>query len=187
MDYEARWPSLGQSISSTQQSILPDVYQRTEYEETATAEMPSQYGMTNKIPFNPEVPDFLFPDMPHIHENEPIIKHFKFSSEASNIFRNRNSQQSDASNPEHPAATRSYEADRSVLPSFQQTFGQRNALMNRMFQHPTPSSQIECSGIFRTNEVSSHFPSTYNNFGRSEHILTDEISQYSGMPLETPI
>ncbi|GIY34785.1 hypothetical protein CDAR_46761 [Caerostris darwini] len=149
--------------------------------------MPSQYGMSSQIPFNPEVPDFLFPDMPHIQENEPIPIHFKLSSEASNIFRNQNSQQSDASNPEHPADTPRFEADRSVLPSFQQTFGQRNAMMNRMFQHPTASSQIECSGIFRTNEVSSHFPSSYNNFVRSEHILTDEISQYSGMPLETPI
>ncbi|GIZ04311.1 hypothetical protein CEXT_319991 [Caerostris extrusa] len=56
-----------------------------------------------------------------------------------------------------------------------------------MFKHPTAPSQMQCSGLFRTNEVSSHFPSTYNNFDLSGHMLTNDISQYSRMSLETQI
>ncbi|GIY64567.1 hypothetical protein CDAR_369631 [Caerostris darwini] len=130
--YEARWPSLGQSISSTHQSILPDIHQEADYEDTAVAEMPSQYGMSNQIPLYPEVPDFLFPDMPHIEENKPTPIHLQLSSEG-------------------------------AFP------------------------QIECPGISRTNDVSSHFSSACHTFSLISNILTSETSQYSGISLETQI
>ncbi|GIY31444.1 hypothetical protein CDAR_547621 [Caerostris darwini] len=86
MDYEAVWPYLYQSNSSTQQNILPYIHQRTDCEQTAAAVMPSQQGVANPNPYNPETSDFLFP---HIQEKELVSTHLKQPSEVSKIFINK--------------------------------------------------------------------------------------------------
>ncbi|GIY34783.1 hypothetical protein CDAR_46751 [Caerostris darwini] len=187
MDHEARWPSAIEFDSSNQESILSNIHQRRDCEETAAAKMSSQYEVSHYNQYNPKISDFLFPGKPSVDENESKSQNLPKTSEESKAFRNPNLQYSDASNPEHRENNIMPLSDKCVLPGFQQTFGQRNALMNQMSEHNNAVSQMECPGIFHTNEVSSHFPSTYYNFGRSEHILTNETWQYSGMSLGTPI
>ncbi|GIX99916.1 hypothetical protein CDAR_12141 [Caerostris darwini] len=150
----------------------------------STAEMVSQYGVTDQNPYIPETSTFLFPGRQPIEENEYKAIHLQHTTGASNVIEDQNYQYRDDLIPERTPMS---VADRNFLPGFQQTLGQRNAPMNRMFEHPTAPSQMECSGIFRMNEVLSHFPSTYKNFDLSGHMLTNETSQYSGMSLETPI
>ncbi|GIY79095.1 hypothetical protein CDAR_191411 [Caerostris darwini] len=175
MDHEARWPSASEFDSSTQESILSSIHQRRDCEV-------SHYNL-----YNPKIADFLFPGKPSVDENESKSLNLQKTSEESKAFRNPNLQYSDASNPEPLENNIMPLSDKCVLPGFQQTFCQRNALMNQMSEHNNGVSQMECPRIFHTNEVSSHFPSTYYNCGRSEHILTNETWQYSGMSLETPI
>ncbi|GIY84713.1 hypothetical protein CEXT_931 [Caerostris extrusa] len=69
----------------------------------------------------------------------------------------------------------------------QQTFGQRNARMNQLSQHPNAFNPIERSGMSSTNELPPHFSSAYYNFGESDHTLTNRVSQYSEKSLEMPI
>ncbi|GIY85803.1 hypothetical protein CEXT_798491 [Caerostris extrusa] len=79
-------------------------------------------------------------------------------------------------------------ADSNFLHGFQQTFDQKECTdETECFNILKAPSQMQCSGIFRTNEVSSHFPSTYNNFDLSGHMLTNDTSQYSRRSLETQI
>ncbi|GIY30290.1 hypothetical protein CDAR_583961 [Caerostris darwini] len=181
MNYGAGWPAMGQINSSTQHSFLPVMHQQTYCEGMSAAEMVSQYGVTDQNPYTNETSDFLFPGRLPIEEIESKLLHLQHAIGARNVIEDY--QYGDALIPEcNPMSI----AVRNFLPGFQQTLDQRNAPMNRMFQHPTAPSQIECSGISRTNEVSALFPSTYNNFGSSEHILTNETSQYSGIAFETP-
>ncbi|GIY39335.1 hypothetical protein CDAR_536251 [Caerostris darwini] len=187
MDHEARWPSASEFDSSTQESILSSIHQRSDCEETAAAKMSSQYEVSNYNQYNPKIPDFQFPGKPSVDENVSKSLNLKQTSEESEPFRNPNLQYSDASNPEPLVNNPMPLFDQCVLPGFQQTFGQRNAVMNKMSEHNNAVSQMECPGILHTNEVSSHFPSTYYNFDPSEHILTNETWKYSGMSLETPI
>ncbi|GIY74737.1 hypothetical protein CEXT_705161 [Caerostris extrusa] len=184
MNYGAERPAMNQINSSMQQSFLPVMHQQTYCQEMSAAEMVSQYGVTDQNPYNPETSDFLFPGRPPIEENESQSIHLQHTTGASTVIVDQNYQYRDALIPEHTPMSI---ADCNSLPGFQQTFGQRNALKNRMVQHPTAPSQMECSGVFRTNEVSSRFPSTYNNFGLSGYMSTNETMQYSGMALETPI
>ncbi|GIY83122.1 hypothetical protein CDAR_216911 [Caerostris darwini] len=161
MDHEARWPSASEFDSSTQESILSSIHQRSDCEETAAAKMSSQYEVSNYNQYNPKIPDFLFPGKPSVDENVSKSLNLKQTSEESKPFRNPNLQYSDASNPEPLANNPMPLSDQCVLPGFQQTFGQRNAVMNKMSEHNNAVSQMECPGILPTNEVSSHFPSTY--------------------------
>ncbi|GIY67475.1 hypothetical protein CDAR_618781 [Caerostris darwini] len=69
MNYDAGWPAMGQINSSPQQSVLPNIHQRTSCEETATAEIPSPYGNANQNQYDPETSDFLFPNMAHDQGN----------------------------------------------------------------------------------------------------------------------
>ncbi|GIX83532.1 hypothetical protein CDAR_217321 [Caerostris darwini] len=179
MNYGAKGPVMNQIISSTQQSFLPGMHQQNYCEE-----MVSQYGVTDQNPYNPETSDFPFPGRPPIEENEYQPIHLQHTTGTSIVIEDQNYQYGDALIPERTPMSI---ADRNFLPGFQQTFGQTNALMNRMYQHPTAPSQREYSGVFRTNEVSSQFTTTYNNFVLSEHMLTNETSQYSGIALETSI
>ncbi|GIY31442.1 hypothetical protein CDAR_547611 [Caerostris darwini] len=71
---------MGQINSSTQESILPDIHQRTRYEENAAAEIFHQYGMSNPNPHEPEILDFMFPGMHPIQENEPNSTHLQIPS-----------------------------------------------------------------------------------------------------------
>ncbi|GIY16475.1 hypothetical protein CEXT_423041 [Caerostris extrusa] len=176
VDYEARWSSTDQINSSMQQSILPEIHQQTGYEENAAAEMFSQYGVMNRNPYYPETSDFMSPGMHHIQENEPHSTHFLLPSEASKVFI--------PFNPEYPTNIPMSVTEQSILTGSQQTFGQRNALMHQMAQHPSAFSQTECSGISTTNELPPHFSSTYHNFGESDHTLTNRVSQYSEKSLE---
>ncbi|GIY78777.1 hypothetical protein CEXT_628501 [Caerostris extrusa] len=68
--------------------------------------------------------------------------------------------------------------EQSISTGSQQTFGQRNALMHQMAQHPSAFSQTECSGISTTNELPPHFSSTYHNFGESDHTLTNRVKAF---------
>ncbi|GIZ01561.1 hypothetical protein CEXT_182051 [Caerostris extrusa] len=138
MDYEALWPSLYQSNSSTQQSILPDVYQRTDWEETAAAVMPSQQGVANQNPYNPETSDFLFP---HIQEKELVSTHLKQPYEVSKVFINQYPQNYEPSNPKRPDNPPMPVATLCVLPGFQETFGRRNPISNTIL--PSASS-VNC-------------------------------------------
>ncbi|GIY85823.1 hypothetical protein CEXT_316801 [Caerostris extrusa] len=102
MDYEGRWSSLSQINSSMQQSILPDICQRTGYERKAAAEMSPKYGFSNQNPYNPDTPDFLFPGIHHIQENEPNLTHLQLQSEENKKCIHQNSQKYESLNTEHP-------------------------------------------------------------------------------------
>ncbi|GIY16472.1 hypothetical protein CEXT_423011 [Caerostris extrusa] len=201
------WPSLSENKSSTHESIVPDIHQRIDCKETATAEISSQHGVSTHNQYNPGISDFPFPGTPAVEENESKSIYVQQTSEASNVFKYKNflysdagtsgfeannpmsladqsflpgfqqafgrrnalmnrmpqhnkdlsqieySQPSDASNQEHPANIPMSLAGQSFLPEFQQTFGQMNAVMNRMHQHPNVFSQMEYSGTTATKEV----------------------------------
>ncbi|GIY53590.1 hypothetical protein CEXT_222971 [Caerostris extrusa] len=129
------------------------MHQQTDCEETSAAEMYSWYDISNHDQNNPATSDFNFPSKPSVKENEYRSVNLQRSSEPSEILRSQNSRHSDASNPGHPASIPMSLAQQVLLPGFQQTFGQRNAMMNRMDQHLEDTSQIEYSGISLTNEV----------------------------------
>ncbi|GIY48479.1 hypothetical protein CDAR_585211 [Caerostris darwini] len=186
MDHEARWPSASEFESSTHESIFSNMHQRSDCEETAAAEMSSQYEVPNYYQYNPKISDTLFPDKPSVEENESKSFNSQQTPEESKAFRNPFLQYPDVSNLEHPANIPMPLNNHSVLLGFQQTFGQRNALMNQMFQHNNDVLQMEYPGISRKNELSSNCLSPYHNFGETDHILTNLASQYSGTSLEIP-
>ncbi|GIZ04310.1 hypothetical protein CEXT_319981 [Caerostris extrusa] len=70
MNYHAEDPATNQINSSMQQSFLHGMDQQTYCEEMSTAEMVSQYGITDQNPYNPETSDFLFPGRSPIEESE---------------------------------------------------------------------------------------------------------------------
>ncbi|GIY79091.1 hypothetical protein CDAR_191391 [Caerostris darwini] len=165
MDHEAIWPSTSEYNSSIQERIISNIHQRSECEEIAAAEMSSQYEVPNYYQYNPKISDFIFPGKPSTEENKSKSLNLQQTSEESKAYKNRYLQYPDASNPEHPANMSMPLTVQSVLPGFQQIFGQRNALRNQMSQHNNAVSQMEYHGISRKNEVSSDFLSPYNNFG----------------------
>ncbi|GIY41670.1 hypothetical protein CDAR_176161 [Caerostris darwini] len=150
MEDEALWPFVKQSDSSTlnqinqplnqinnsrQQSISSDIHQGIDYEETAVAEMVSQYGDANQNSYNPsdyetETSDYLFPEMHYIQENDLMSTHLLLTPEVSIAFRNQNPQNYESSNPECPEDTSVSVATPCVSPRFQQTFDRRNSLSN---------------------------------------------------------
>ncbi|GIY48255.1 hypothetical protein CDAR_487451 [Caerostris darwini] len=157
MEYEAWWPSTSQSNYSTQQSFLFDLHQQTDCEETAASEKYFRYGISNHDQNNPAIKiilDFHFPSKPSVEENEYKSVNLQQSFEPSKVLRSQNSQPSDTSNPWHPASIPTSLSEQGILHGFQQTFGQRIALMNRMDHHLKDSSQIEYSGTTPTKQLS---------------------------------
>ncbi|GIY76233.1 hypothetical protein CDAR_430261 [Caerostris darwini] len=151
----------GQINSSTQQSVLPNIYQRTDCEATETAEIQSSYGIENQSQHNPETSDFMFLYMPQVQENQS-------ESTPSPI--------ADRHNPIPVAEPR-------LLPGFQQAFGQRNALAIQMAQRTDVSSQIDCSGIPRTDETPSQLISNFNeNFNASANLMSQHYETSKEMP-----
>ncbi|GIY99546.1 hypothetical protein CEXT_91311 [Caerostris extrusa] len=144
----------------------------------------SQYGVTNPNPYNPETLDFMLPGMQYIQENELNSTHLQMPSE---VFIHQTSQNYGPINPEHPTNISVSVTERNILTGSQQTFGQRNALMHQMAQHPSAFSQMECFGLSSTNELPPHFSSAYHNFGKSDHTLTNPVSQHSEKSLEMPV
>ncbi|GIY33178.1 hypothetical protein CDAR_244601 [Caerostris darwini] len=185
MDHEARWPSTSEYNSSIQERIISNIHQTRNCEETAAAEMSSQYEVPSYYQYNPKISDFLFPGKPSTEENKSKSLNLQQTLEESEAYRNRYLQYPDASNPEHSANMSMPLTVQSVLPGFQQTFGQRSALRNQMSQHNIVS-QMEYHGISRKEEVSSDFLSPYNNFGETDDILTNLPLQYSETSLEIP-
>ncbi|GIY13456.1 hypothetical protein CDAR_193231 [Caerostris darwini] len=187
MDYEARWSSADHLHSSMQQSVLHSIHQRTGYEENAAAEMFYRHGISNQNPYNPEISDFMFPGMHHIQENESNSTHLQLPSEVGEIFMPRNSQNYEPLIPEYPANIPMFVSERTILTGSQQTFGQRNAQMNQLSQHPKAFSPMECNGMSSTNKLLPNFSSAYQTFDESDHTLTNRVSQYSEKSLEMPI
>ncbi|GIY78461.1 hypothetical protein CEXT_570221 [Caerostris extrusa] len=145
-------PDMSQINSSTPQSVLPNVHERTSCEETATAEIPSPYGKVSQSQYDPETSDFLFPNMAHGQENPSKSTPLTVA---------------DQHNPIHVA-------EPCRLPGFQEVFGQRNTLRNQIAHHPNAPSQMECSGILHTDEMSSHFITVFNE---SDNASANQISQ----------
>ncbi|GIY30284.1 hypothetical protein CDAR_583931 [Caerostris darwini] len=170
MEDEALWPFVRQSNSSTlnqinqplnqitnsrQQSISSGIHQRIDCEETAAAEMASQYGDSNQNSFIPsdyetEPTDYLFPDMRYIQENDVLATHLQLPPEVSNAFMNQNPQNYESSNPEHAENTPMSAATRCVLPGFQKTFDRRNPIFNTT--HPSASS-VNCEQISKVKSL----------------------------------
>ncbi|GIY75596.1 hypothetical protein CDAR_175421 [Caerostris darwini] len=148
------WPFLSENKSSTQQSIVPDIHQRIDSKETATAEISSQHGVSTHNQYNPRISDFHFPGTPAVEEKESKSIYVQQTSEASDVFKYKNFLYSDAGISGFEANNPRSLADQSLLPGFQQTFGRRNALMNQMSQHNKDLSQVEYCGLSRTNEAS---------------------------------
>ncbi|GIY14478.1 hypothetical protein CDAR_514041 [Caerostris darwini] len=101
LDYEARWPPMGQINSSMQQNMLPDIHQRTGYEENAADEIFSRHGVTKQNLYNPETSDFPFPGMHPIQENETNSTHLQLPYEVSKVSLHQNSQNYGPLNPEY--------------------------------------------------------------------------------------
>ncbi|GIY47108.1 hypothetical protein CDAR_455471 [Caerostris darwini] len=184
--YEAQWPFFSQSNFSTQQSFLPDVHQRIYWGETAAAETFSQHAVTNQNLYNPETSDFLFPDWPHDQERQFGSTHLQHPSEANYLITNQNPHCCEDFNPEHSANAPMPVAEPYFLPGFQQTFGQRHALTHQMAHPPNASCQMECSGISRTDEMSPHFITDFNeNFDASANRSSPQYETSSGIPILT--
>ncbi|GIY59619.1 hypothetical protein CEXT_153001 [Caerostris extrusa] len=113
--YEGRIPSMNQESSSWHHSTLSNIHQRTDCEATAAAEESSQYGLRIRI----------------------------HPTEANSAIINPNPQFCEPWNPNPDVNAALPVAEPCFLPGFQQTFGQRNALMNQMHQHPNASCQME--------------------------------------------
>ncbi|GIY01606.1 hypothetical protein CEXT_799781 [Caerostris extrusa] len=162
MKYDAEPPVTGQINSSAQQSVLPSIHQRKGCEDAATAEIPSPYGNANQKQYHPETSDFLFPNMAHGEEKPSKSTPLTVA---------------DQNNPMHVA-------EPCFLPGFQETFGQRDTLMDQIVQRPSASSQMECSVTFHTDGTSSHFISYFNE---SDNASTNRISEHyetsSGIPI----
>ncbi|GIY73852.1 hypothetical protein CEXT_322681 [Caerostris extrusa] len=103
MHYEERMPSMNQAYSSRQHSIHPNMHQRTDCEEAAAAEMPSQYLIANQNTFNPVTSEFQFPDMAREKENQFKSPHFQQPFEAKTLFLNQNPRCGEASSSKYPA------------------------------------------------------------------------------------
>ncbi|GIY85791.1 hypothetical protein CEXT_798411 [Caerostris extrusa] len=109
-NYDEGRSVMGQINSSAQQSVLSNIHLRTTCEETATAEIPSQFGNANQNQYNPEISDSLFPNMAHGEETP---------SKTTPLT------EADQLNPMHVA-------EPCILPGFQEAFGQRNTLINQL-------------------------------------------------------
>ncbi|GIY60530.1 hypothetical protein CDAR_381491 [Caerostris darwini] len=90
--YEKRIPSITQAHSSCQHSIHLNICQKTECEETAAAEVSSQYEVANQNPHNPEISDFLFPGMPRGEENLTKSTYLLQPSEENSAIMDQNTQ-----------------------------------------------------------------------------------------------
>ncbi|GIY70423.1 hypothetical protein CEXT_441851 [Caerostris extrusa] len=99
MHYEARKSPLNQMNISRQQSILSNVHQPINCEETVAAERISQCDVTNQYRSNPETSDILFPDMHPIQENKPNLTSLQMA--VPKVFINQNLQNFQPSNSEH--------------------------------------------------------------------------------------
>ncbi|GIX69647.1 hypothetical protein CDAR_283711 [Caerostris darwini] len=97
---------------------------------------------------------------------------------------NQNPQCCESFSPKFPDNVSLPVAETCVLPGFQQTFGHKNPLMNQMAHHPNASSQMECPGIFHTDETSPDFISDFNE---NENASTNPISQFYEASLSIPI
>ncbi|GIZ04524.1 hypothetical protein CEXT_267701 [Caerostris extrusa] len=126
MHYEERIPSINQTHSSWQYSIHPNMHQRTNCEETAAAEVSSQYGVANQNPFNLEISDCLSPGNAHGEENQTVTTYSLQPHENNSVIINQNLHfvkpgvQIPQSTP--PCLL----LNPCFLPGFQQTFGGRN-------------------------------------------------------------
>ncbi|GIY05195.1 hypothetical protein CEXT_672261 [Caerostris extrusa] len=162
LTYDSGWPAMSQINSSTQQSVLPNIHQATSCEETATAEIPSPYDIANQNQYNPETSDFLFPNMPHDQENHCKTSHLPVSDQ------------------HYPMPV----TEPCSLPGFQQTSGRRSSLMNQIAQYPNASSEMDCSVIYRTDEMSPHFISYSNeNFNTSANLMSQDHETSTEMPI----
>ncbi|GIX75255.1 hypothetical protein CEXT_400831 [Caerostris extrusa] len=177
-------PTMNQTHSSWQYGILPNMHQRTGREETAAAEVPSPYGIKKQNKYNPATSDFLLPDWPHDQENQSRSTHFLQPSETDNVIIIKIHSVVNPGIQNSPPNVSLPVAEACVLPGFQQTFGHKNPLMNQMAHHPNASSQIECPGIFHTDETSPDFISDFNE---NENASTNPISQYYEASLSIPI
>ncbi|GIY34789.1 hypothetical protein CDAR_46801 [Caerostris darwini] len=106
-------------------------------------------------------------------ENQFKSTHFQQPFGTNKLILNQNPHCGEASNSKYSANAPLSVAEPWFLPGFQQTFGQSNAMVNRIF-YPNESSQTECSG------VSSYFASDFNETGNAS---TNQISQYYGTSL----
>ncbi|GIY39315.1 hypothetical protein CDAR_312541 [Caerostris darwini] len=174
MHYEERIPSKNQTHSSWQHIISPNIHRKTGCEETAAAEVSSQYGVENQNPYNPEISDFLFPGMAHGKENQIESAYSLQPSDNNSAVMNQNHQFCEAWNLNHPVNAPVPVAEPCALPGFQETFGHRNALRNQLPQHPDVSSQMENSGTSRTDKMSFRFTS---NFNESDSASTNQLSR----------
>ncbi|GIY14483.1 hypothetical protein CDAR_514081 [Caerostris darwini] len=109
------------------------MHQRSYCEKTAAAEIPSP----NQNPFNPEISDFVFPDMMHGHQNQTKSTYLQHPSEASNTFGQRNAPMNQLDH--HPNAyfqiefslmSRTHEMSSHFIPDFNE-----NDNANRISQH----------------------------------------------------
>ncbi|GIY79087.1 hypothetical protein CDAR_191371 [Caerostris darwini] len=153
---------MGQINYSAQQSVLSDIHLRTSCEETATAEIPSQYRNANQNQYNPDISDYLFPNMAHGEETP---------SKTTPLT------DADQHNPVHVA-------EPCILPGFQEAFGQRNTLINQLAKLPSASSHMECSGTFIRDETSTQF---ICDFHEGVNASTNLISQHYERSSEIPI
>ncbi|GIY59617.1 hypothetical protein CEXT_152991 [Caerostris extrusa] len=161
LTYDAGRPATGRINSSAEQSVFPNIHQRSDCEATETAEIQSSNGIENQSQYNPEISDFMFLYMPQDQENQS-------ESTPSPI--------ADQHNPMPVAEPR-------LLPGFQQAFGQRNALAIQMAQRINISSQIECSGTSSTDVMSSSFTSDFNeNFNASANLMSQHYETSKGIP-----
>ncbi|GIY79105.1 hypothetical protein CDAR_609201 [Caerostris darwini] len=181
--YEERIPSMNQESSSWHHSILSNIHQRTDCEATAAAEESSQYGVANQNPHIPEISDFLFPGIVHDEEYQTESAYSLQPTEANRAIINPNPQFCEPWNPYPDVNAALPVAEPCFLPGFQQTFGQRIALMNQMYQHPNASCQMEGSGMSCINEMSPHF---IYDFNESNNASSNQISQYYETSLEIP-
>ncbi|GIY48277.1 hypothetical protein CDAR_92651 [Caerostris darwini] len=193
--YAERIPSLTQAHSSWQLSIFPNISLKPDCEETTAAEVSSQLIVANQNPHNPEISDFLFPSMVHGDENQTVSAYSLQSSEYNSMIMNQNPQFIEAWNANPPANAPLAVAEPCVLPGFQQTFGQRNVLINQLDHHPNTSSQMQCSGIYHMDEMPTHFVSDFNESDTaSQHdettlgisILAVQNAEYNPMDLIPP-
>ncbi|GIY69794.1 hypothetical protein CDAR_614491 [Caerostris darwini] len=171
MHYEVRTPSVNPTHSSWELSICPNIRQKTDCEETAAAEVSSQYGVANQNAYNPQFSDFLFPGMVHGEENQTVSAYSLQPSEGNSAIVNQNPQFCEAWNPNPDVNAPLPVAEPCVLPGFQQTFGQRNAVIHQLDHHPNASSEMQCSGIYHMEEMPTHIVSDFNESDMHQSIV----------------
>ncbi|GIY39421.1 hypothetical protein CDAR_383651 [Caerostris darwini] len=138
MHYEERIPSMNQTHSSWQHIISPNIHRKTGCEETAAAEVSSQYGVENQNPYNPEISDFLFPGMAHGKENQIESAYSLQPSDNNSAVMNQNHQFCEAWNLNHPVNAPVPVAEPCALPGFQ-----RDIWPQKCFEEPITSTS-EC-------------------------------------------